>query len=169
MSDVKRALQDEAQAASVLLANLRDIIADDDQAHADLVEGETGLLDAIRQAVNRLAEIEAHTEALSSLVKSYQERKARLENQADGIRAALAVAMGMAELKKIELPQATISRKPTPPKALILEEADVPTAFWKPQPPKLDKKAVLDALKAGEAVPGAQLSNGGETIAIRRS
>ena len=76
--------------------------------------------------------------------------------------------MSMAELKKLELPQATISRKPTPAKALILDEAAIPARFWKPSDPKLDKKAVLDALKAGEAVPGTSLSNGGETIAIRR-
>jgi Siphovirus Gp157 len=50
---------------------------------------------------------------------------------------------------------------------LILDEAILPAKFWKAQDPKLDKKAVLDALKAKEDVPGASLSNGGETISIR--
>jgi hypothetical protein len=53
------------------------------------------------------------------------------------------------------------------PKAIILNEADIPSKFWKAQDPKLDRKAVLDALKAKEAVAGAELSNGGETIQIR--
>jgi hypothetical protein len=31
-----------------------------------------------------------------------------------------------------------------------------------------DKVAIKDALKRGEIVPGAELSNGGETLTIRR-
>jgi hypothetical protein len=46
----------------------------------------------------------------------------------------------------------------------------VPAGFWRRGDPKLDKKALLDALKAlpkGEHIPGAELSNGGATIQIR--
>ena len=168
MSDIKRTLKDEAEAARVLLANVRDVLGDDEDAIHDAVEGETGLLEAIWSAVDRLAEIEAHDEALELMMKSLASRRDRFQNQAEQIRAALLVAMSMAELKKLELPQATISRKPTPAKALIVDEAAIPARFWKPSDPKLDKKSVLDALKAGEAVPGTSLSNGGETIAIRR-
>lgn len=169
MSDVRHAIKDEAAAAAVLLANMRDVVGDDEDAVAGLVEGETGLFEAIARAVNRLAEIDAHVDALTGLVKQYRDRQARLENQSELIRAAIGLAMSMTELKKLELPQATISRKPTPAKAIITEEADVPPTFFVPQPPKLDKKALLDALKSGQSVPGATLSNGSETIAIRRS
>ena len=41
MSDLQRTLKDEAEAARVLLANLRDIIGDDEEAAATTVEGET--------------------------------------------------------------------------------------------------------------------------------
>lgn len=34
-------------------------------------------------------------------------------------------------------------------------------------PPKLDKRELLKALKDGEMVRGAQLTNGGITLAIR--
>ena len=68
--------------------------------------------------------------------------------------------MGQAEMRKMELPQATISLRAVPPKAEITDEALVPSKFWKAQDPKLDKKAVLDALKGKEDVPGASLSNG---------
>lgn len=169
MSDVRHKLRDEAAAASVLLANLRDVVVDDEDAILGLVEGETGLLEAITAADARLAEIDAHVEALSGRLKSLAERKSRFENQAELIRSAICLAMGMAELKKLELPTATISRKTTPAKAMIIEEADIPPTYFKPQPPKLDKKAVLDALKDGQFVPGAVLSNGAETLQVRRS
>jgi hypothetical protein len=79
------------------------------------------------------------------------------------------MAMSMAELAKLELPQATLSRKRTPPKAIVTSEVDLPARFYVEQNPKLDKKAVLDALKAGEKIPGAELSNGGESLQLRRS
>ena len=54
-----------------------------------------------------------------------------------------------------------------PPKAEIVDESMIPSKFWKPSDPKLDRKAVLEALKAKEDVPSATLSNGSETLMVR--
>jgi hypothetical protein len=94
-------------------------------------------------------------------------RRDRIEKRIALRKVAILVAMQSGEIQKIETPAGTISRKAVPPSALILDEAAIPAEFWKPQDPKLDKKAVLDALKAKQDVPGAQLSNGGETIQTR--
>ena len=167
MSDLQRTLKDEAEAARVLLANLRDIIGDDEEAAASTVEGETNLIEAIAAVVEQIAADEAHAEAVAAVAKRYSERKARLEHRAERARAAISVAMDMAGLKKIELPQAVLTVKATPPKAIITDEAAIPSKFWKPADPKLDKKSVLDALKAGDKIDGAELSNGGTTLQIR--
>lgn len=165
MSD--RSLQIETEAARSLLANMRDVIGDDEEALHDAIEGETNLIEAITNAVDRVFELEAHQEALAIQIKAMGERKSRFEAQGERIRTAICVAMGAADLRKLELPKATISRKPVAPRAVITNEAEIPSKFWKPVDPKLDRKAVLDALKAKEAVPGAELSNGSETIAIK--
>ena len=167
MSDVSRQLLIQGEAAKTLLANIRDVIGDDDEMALTAVEGETGLIEAITQAVHRLHELDAHAEAIGIQMKSLGERKSRFEAQHDRIKAAVAVAMGQAELRKLELPSATLSIRAVAAKAEITDEALIPSKFWKPQDPKLDKKAVLDALKAKEDVPGATLSNGGETLAIK--
>lgn len=167
MSDLQRTLKEEAEAARVLLANIRDIIADDEDAAATAVEGETNLIEAIAAAVEQVAADEAHAEAIAAVAKRYAERKSRLEARAERARAAIAVAMDMAGLKKVELPQAVLTIKATPPKAIVTDEAAIPSRFWKPADPKLDKKAVLDALKAGDKIDGAELSNGGTTLQIR--
>lgn len=166
MSSV-RELQIQGEAAKVLLANIRDVVGDDDEMIATAVEGETSLLEAISGGVDRIEELKAHREAIETRIKDLQVRRDRFEDQEARIKAAIHVAMGQAEQRKIELPQATISLRAVPPKAEITDEAAIPSKFWKPQDPKLDKKAVLDALKAKEDVPGASLSNGGETISIR--
>lgn len=166
MSDV-REISREAEAARSLLANIRDVMALDADEALTVVEGETNLIEAIGKAVDRIATVDAHHKALAEQSVTLAARKARFEQQGELLRAAVLSAMGVADLKKLELPQATLTRKAVAPKAVILSEADIPSQFWKPQDPKLDRKAVLDALKAKEAVAGAELSNGGETIQIR--
>jgi len=162
--DIRR----EAEAAKVLLANIKDIVADDPEALHDAIEGETGLIEAIGEAVTRIIEIKALDEALGARAKRISERRARLDAQAERLRTAIVVAMGDVDIKKIELPEATISRKAVPPKCIVTDEAALPSRFLVEKVSVTpDKKALLEALKAGEAVPGATLSNASETLAIR--
>lgn len=167
MTDVSREIYVQGEAAKSLLANIRDVIGDDQEIIETAVEGETNLIEAISGAVDRMAELDAHAEAIAMQIKALSERKSRFESQGDRIKAAIHVAMSHAEMRKLELPTATLSIRAVPPKAEITDEALVPSQYWKPQDPKLDKKAVLDALKSKQDVPGASLSNGGETLAVR--
>ena len=173
MQDIARnsnpiaALREESEAARGLLANIRDIIGDDEDMIATAVEGETNLLEAIGSGVKRLAELDALLDSTKALADGIEERRARFKRQHELLKDALLVAMESSEIKKLELPLATISVKRTPASAMIVDESAVPSKFWKPQDPKLDKKAVLDALKTGEAVEGATLSNGGQALQVR--
>lgn len=164
-------LRREIEAARVLLANYRDILGEDAEAQADAVEGETNLHEAIRPALARIAEIEAMCEGLTAAMDRLKARRSRLEQQGETLRTLLLAGMEMAGLKKVETDLATVSRKPVPPSVQITNEAEIPAAFWKRGDPKLDKKALLAALKEadeqGTKIPGAELSNGGETISVR--
>jgi hypothetical protein len=83
-------------------------------------------------------------------------------------RTLIAKAMELAEIKKREAPAGTVSLKRVPPCAIITDESAIPSRFWKAQAPKLDKAAVSHALRdEGVDIPGATLSNGTLTIAIR--
>jgi hypothetical protein len=167
MSDASHALHRETEAARVLVATYRDLLADDDQARADMVEGETNIQEAIRAGLVRLAELRAMGVGIDSIADQLQARRSRLADQQASLREAILLAMELAGLPKFETDVGTITRKRTPPSVVVVDEADIPSMFWKPSDPKLDKRAVLDALKGGETVPGAQLSNGGETIQVR--
>jgi hypothetical protein len=105
---------------------------------------------------------------IESLAGSLSERKRRLEDRIGWRRAAIERAMAIGELPTLTLPDATLSLKTVPQGLTIVDEAKVPAKFWKAQDPVLDKKALKDALKAGDVVDGAQLTNGGQTLAIRR-
>lgn len=165
MNDIARGLTIEAEAAQALLANIRDVIGDDEQAAIDAIEGETDLIEVISSAVDRITEIACMVDALKAREKKLKERRERLERQAEHLRTAVSTAMAQAEIKRLELPPATLTLKSVPPKAIPINEAEIPSEFWKRQDPKLDMRALLAALKQGP-VPGAVLSNGGTTIQI---
>lgn len=157
----------ETEAAKSFLANLRDIIGDDEQAKADAVEGETNLHEALGGAVERIFALDEMIAGIDTKLAELRTRMTRLDAQRENIRTAICVAMEAGSLKKFEHALATVSLRAVPPKAEIIDEAIIPSKFWKEQDPKLDKKAVLDALKAEEAVPGAVLSNGSMTVSIK--
>lgn len=167
MSEVTQTLTREADAARILLLNVRDVLAGDEDAIEDAIEGETNFKEAAAKAVERLAEIDAILDAIKTQRSNLAARAERLDAQSESIRAALVSAMATADLVKLELAQATLSRKPTPPKVIVTDETAIPAAYWKRADPKLDLRSIGSDLKSGNAVPGAEMSNGGETVAVR--
>lgn len=166
MSDAMHTLSRETEAAKMLLAHHADVLGDDD-AKAIAVETETTLHDAIGRALSRIRDCDLMADAIASHVDALKQRKERIARQSEALRTAVGVAMDVAQLTKVEHALGTVSVRAVPPKVQIIDEAAVPARFWKPSDPKLDKKAVLDAIKQGEDVPGATLSNGSTTIAVK--
>lgn len=162
-------LKKETTAAKALLANLRDIIGDDDGLAKDTIEGETSLNEAIDSAVKRMIDDHLMIAGLGVMMLEMEARKHRLEARVNAMKTAIAHAMEVAGEKTVHTPAVTISLRKVPPSVLVTEEVLVPSRFWKTPPPKLSKTDVGRALKDGEAVPGASLSNGGMTIALKWS
>jgi hypothetical protein len=96
-----------------------------------------------------------------------QERMHRIEYQADKKRMIVSSIMERAAIKKLAEPDFTASLRAVPPSLLVNDEAQIPAGFWKPQPPKLDKRALIAALTSGQSVPGALMGNGGTTLTVR--
>jgi hypothetical protein len=163
---MKNYLHQETEAAKLLLAQMCDIVGDDDDARRDLVEGETSLHEAIASAVKMIGEDTAAIAAIKEYGGKLTTRSERLEKRIENTRTAIAVAMDLAAQKKISTPFGTVSLKATSRNAIVSEESDIPSKFWKQQPSKLDKGALTKALREGQDIPGAALSNGGTTIAI---
>lgn len=164
MSTVSHTLHRETEAAKALLANLADVIGDDAEFAANVVEGQTSLIEAIDRAVLRLVDDEAARRGLDEMITGLCRRRDRIEARITIMRTALTVALEQAGRKKIEHPAVTLSLRPAPRSVSITDEALIPSKFWKASDPRLSKKALLEALKAKETVPGAELSNGGQTL-----
>lgn len=139
----------------------------DEETLADTLEGLTDLHEVIAAVVRAAVVDEALAEGLKGHVQLLKERGQRLSGRAAARRRIARDAMLEVELKKVTAPDFTVSLRPAPPRAIIIDETAVPYDFLKPQPPKLDKQSILDALKHGVAVPGATLSNRESILSVR--
>jgi len=139
----------------------------DDETLRDTVEGLTNLPELLARILRSHLDDLALVAALRARILDMQERFARLEARADKKRALVASVMERADIKKLTEPDFTASLRQVPPGLVVVDERAVPDPFWKPQPPKLDRKGLLAALNAGQSVPGASLGNGGTTITVR--
>lgn len=151
---------------------LRDVlltITDDDGAVADTIEGETNLHEAIKAVMDKITEDEILVTGIGSMAQALADRKARIAHRIERRRAAIERGMSVGEIQRLELPLATLSLRRIPPALQIANEAVIPPEYFLPQPPKLDRTALKEALKAGKDVPGALLDNGGIGLTVRRA
>lgn len=140
---------------------------DDPKAILDTLEGETNLNEALLVVADSALDDETMAEAIKLRIEALQARKSRCEVTAENKRGLIIMVMERAGLKTIKGPGATLTVRPLLGKAMVDNEAEIPAKFWKPQDPSLDKSALTEALRNGEAVEGAKLSNGGVSLTIR--
>jgi hypothetical protein len=141
-------------------------LADDEQLRLDTIEGSTNATAILERLVAGIREAETMKAAMKDRIEAMQNRKYAFERRADGFRQLAQRIMEAAKLRNLVLPEATLSIRPTPPSVRILDEAQIPEAFWRvKREPKL--VAIKAAFMDGQPVPGAALTNGGETINVR--
>ena len=78
----------------------------------------------------------------------------RLEVRAAKKRQLALEAMSEVGFAKLEQPDFTASARAGSPALVVIAEDRIPEAYWVPQPPKLDRQAMLGELKRGAEVPG---------------
>jgi hypothetical protein len=139
----------------------------DDDTLRDTLEGLSSLPEMLASILRSHLDDLALLAALRARILDMQERFARLEGRAGKKRALVASVMERADIKKLTEPDFTASLRQVAPGLVVIDEGVIPEPFWRPQSPKLDRKGLLAALNAGQAVPGAALGNGGTTIAVR--
>jgi hypothetical protein len=152
-----------------LAAWVRDEFPDDDQLLADTLEGETDFAEAIGAVLAEIDEAETFAAALKEMAKRYTERRAAQEAKAEKLRGLLSSLMTAADLRKFKHARGTVSIRPTPQRVTYDGDPaalpdDLRTVTIKP-----DLRALKDALANGVVIPGAALTNGGETVSIRRA
>lgn len=144
-----RSLQFEIEAAKTLMANIRALVGEDDEATLrDTFEGETTLDDALRRCLIAEDEDQILIDGIKSREAELYERRKRAEKRIEQRRGLIEQAMTLAQKDKWVLPIGTISLGKPGKKVDVTDESKIPSAYWKPQDPALDRKALGEALKA---------------------
>ena len=139
----------------------------DETTLLDTLEGATNLSEALGEVIRVALEEEAMADGLRARMVDMRERLERIEAASAKKREVAQAVMEDAGIEKILEPDFTVSLRVSPPGVAVLNEAEIPEPYWIPQPPKLDRKGILDALKTGTRVPGATFANSKVSLAIR--
>ena len=134
---------------------------------ADTLEGITDLHEMIAAIIRSALVDEALQAGLRTRLEEMRQRLARLEERGAKKRQLALEAMCDVGLNRFEQPDFTASARTGTPPLIIVSEGLVPEPYWLPQPPKLDRLALLTDLKRGAEIPGAQLGNPRPNLAVR--
>ena len=114
-------------------------------------------------------EHELQAKAVAERIAELTERKGRLSRTSDNLRNVVLQSMEIRGEKTIASPTLTLSVSRRGGDVVITDEALIPSRFFKPQPPVLDKKTLKEAvLSDGEIIEGTAIGNGSISLMIRR-
>jgi Siphovirus Gp157 len=139
----------------------------DEQTLADTVEGLTDLHEIVAAIVRAALADEALATGLKSRIAEMQDRLDRLQDRASKRRQVAKDVMVELDIKKITAPDFTVSIRPGMPSLLVLDEAAVPSIYWQPSAPRLNRHGLLRELKEGADIKGVALSNPEPVLSVR--
>lgn len=131
--------------------------ADMDVIRDTLVSIEGFITDKAESIAKLIKSIDADIEAIQAEEKRLYDRRKALENRRNSIKEYLETQLISAGIDKVKGTLFTISIQNNPPSVNIQDDATVPEKYYIPQPPKLDKRALIEDLKAGAQYEGIEL------------
>jgi len=138
----------------------------DEQLLLDSLEGETDFHRFLTAVVRRICEAEAFVDGIGDLITDIKARQLRFEQRGEAMRAMAFKVMSAADVRKVELPQATLSIRAGTPRVIITDEARLPPDCIRIRR-EPDKVRIRDLLVHGDQVSGAEMSNAEPSLAVR--
>jgi Gp157 protein len=139
----------------------------DEQTLADTVEGLTDIHEILTAIVRAALADEALANGLKGRIAEMQDRLDRLKDCAAKRRQIAKEVMIELDIKKITAPDFTVGIRPGMPALLVINEAAVPSIYWRPVAPKLKRQELLNELKQGSEITGVTLSNPEPVLSVR--
>ena len=139
----------------------------DDLTLADTVEGLTDLHEIVTAILRSALEDEALVNGLKTRIAEMEGRLERLRDRASKRRQIAKDVMIELDLKKLTAPDFTASIRPGTPALMVIDEAAIPSIYWEPREPRLNRQALACELKEGAEITGVTLSNPEPVLSVR--
>lgn len=138
---------------------------DDFDAWNELLDELTGDIDVkVTNIALVVKHLQAEEAAIAEEVKRLQEKKAIRVSKIDRLKKYMLEGMQLSGIEKTTDVRATVRIQKNPPSVHITDESMIPDQYYVEVSPRLDKKSVLDAMKDGDEVPGAEMV---QTVGVR--
>ena len=139
----------------------------DERTLADTLEGLTDLHEILAVVIREALFDEALCSGLKQRIDQMEDRQRRLDNRAAKRRQLVREVMVENDIKKLADPEFTVSIRAGTASVVVIDELAIPSKFWEPREPRLDKQSVWNALKQGDQIPGVLLSNPEPVMSVR--
>ena len=111
----------------------------------------------IKSIESDIAGVKAETDRLAAKEKS-------MSNKVKNLKEYLYSAMKLTGKEKIKTDLFSFNIQKNPASVNVISDTDIPEEFLVEMPKQINKKAILEKLKAGETVPGCELQ---QTTSLR--
>jgi hypothetical protein len=140
-------------------------IWEDDDLTADMLEGETDLWPLLAEVVERVEHAVGMQRSLADRIADLKARKDRFARREEVMRGLAMRLMNIAEVRKVELTEATLSIRQGARKVIITNEKELPLPCVriKREP---DKLAIRGYMQQHGSCPGAELSNAEDVLTV---
>jgi hypothetical protein len=139
----------------------------DEQTLVDTVEGLTDLHEIVQAVIRAALADEALARGLKCRISDMQGRLDRLEDRASKRRQIAKDVMVELDLKKLNAPDFTASIRDGIPSLMVINEDAVPSIYWQPSEPRLNRQELAYELKQGAEIAGVALSNPEPVLSVR--
>jgi hypothetical protein len=146
---------------------------------ADLAQDEEQLATLLGAETEDLAEIKTHlaraivvadqmATVADAMGADLLARRNRYRRRVLSYKAALLAILDAVGASRFEAPDVTVSMRAGPPAVVVTDEKQLPERFFRIETTrKVDKAALNIALRDGEVIDGAMLSNGPTGLSVR--
>jgi len=139
----------------------------DELTLADTVEGLTDLHEILTAIIRAAITDQALAIGLEGRIGEMQARRDRLQDRATKRRRIAKDVMVELDLKKLAAPDFTASIRPGMPALMVIDEAAVPSIYWEPREPRLNRQGLANDLKQGAEIAGVAFSDPEPVLSVR--
>lgn len=149
-----------------LLAEDTDLAHDEAALTAMLGDAEADVQTILQRTLDGALHAASMAEAATTRANDIKARADRYKRRAETLRGMAFAIMDAIGERRVELPHLTATIRQGTPSAVITDDTAIPEDYVRTTRAP-DKAAILAALKSGATLPGAELSNGLPSLAIR--
>lgn len=141
-------------------------LQDDEETWRLTLESESNTFECLRMIERKRQEAETMYRAIDTNMCELRARQERFERREEAMRALAFDILQAADLRKAELPEATLSIANGKPRVIITDDTKLPPDCWrvKREP---NKTRIAELFAAGTTVYGATLSNAEPHLVVR--